>query len=54
MSCELDDAHAERYIELDALSDEQLELEYAKGLRQPGDPSVGRFDMIEWLLRHKA
>ena len=54
MNCELDEAHAERFIELDAMSDEQLEREYLQRLRQPSDPSVSRFDMIESLLRPKG
>ena len=57
MNCEQEDALAERGIELDAMTDEQLESEYANQFGQSRGHAIGRFDIIELLLnklRHET
>jgi len=49
-----DDAHVERQIQLDAMSDPEIEREYERQFRQLPSRSSTRFDMIEGLLAKLA
>ena len=49
MDEEIEEAIAELHIALEAMTDEQIEAEYAENFGEPGLP-MGRFDMTERLL----
>jgi hypothetical protein len=46
----IEEAIAERYIELDAMADEQIRSEYAKHFGHSEGHPASRLDMIERLL----
>lgn len=48
MDEETEEAIAELHIALEAMTDEQINAEYAKNFGEPGQ--IGRFEMIERLL----